>query len=633
MATADLATELMESLTPIAYSKRITALINETAMSSKTLQTLKTNFKGMYEFSSDVFRARNGTPKPTGMLELFGKYSGEEPNDIRKDMIKYVDKYKEEIGEICKDALTYKSLSLRAWISKMRLRKSVCDEIALYVLCKLYSRHALIYTTKGYWSTIGESELTGLTGLEIEKKCDLSMIYTEKGLVLCTAVKEPGDEKDTDKLKSNGKTIINKTERRTKSIQGLLKEKQDKEKEKSNKVSAKLSVEHILPDSDRMHNTRLTTPLRRRQNFREKRPSCTNKNYSDNLDTHHLDSSPTKRSRRRNIPKTLREPSSTRITAQMMITRGELQRSVSPDYTCKLIGTVIKDEKETKHKVKVEEDLSRNTRRSNRSWPTEARLVHVDRTPCSEECMKNHPDDDEPPPTVNKNIKETYGSTNKELQAVPATSTIKETKTTKQLNPDSITVNNSEQTNQEELCGVPDSTATETQTSANQENSNTVEAELKTHDDPTITDDVALPKISTSKENTPGDTNIDLQEDLNAETVTQPNTEVLEELSEFSNILNLDDVLLNVELPIMGTTTPVERNVDPAMDLEIAMENARFLDANPLPGQSSTSSSVPVRSQKNYQSSTCHPRTTAKSGTADNTHTKDTRTQSPRGTV
>ena len=260
MATADLATELMESLTPITYSEQITALMDETAMSSKTLQTLKTNFKEMYEFSSDMFRARNGTPKPTGMLDLFGKYSGEESNDIRKDMIKYVENNKETVGGICKDALTHKSMSSNAWLVKMRLRKSVCDEIALYVLCKLYSHHSLIYTTKGYWSTIGESELTGLTGLEIERKCDLSMIYTEKGLVLCTAIKQTGEDEEsgeTTKKKDNTKM----TQRRTKSIQGLLKEKQDKEKEKANKVSAKLSVEHILPDSDRMHNTRLTTPL------------------------------------------------------------------------------------------------------------------------------------------------------------------------------------------------------------------------------------------------------------------------------------------------------------------------------------------------------------------------------------
>ena len=112
-----------------------------------------------------------------------------------------------------------------------------------------------------------------------------------------------------------------------------------------------------------------------------------------------------------------------------MITRGELQRSVSPDYTCRLIGTVVKDEKETKPKVKEEEDQTRNTRHSNRSWPTDARLVHVDRTPCSETCMRTHPDDDDLPTMANKITKITDEMTMKKLQGVPITTESKESET------------------------------------------------------------------------------------------------------------------------------------------------------------------------------------------------------------
>ena len=350
-------------------------------MNNKIVLTLKTAFKGKYEFSSEVFCARNGTPKPTGMLELFAQYSGDEPNDIRKDMISFVRDTNNRIAEICKDALAYKLMSFNTWVSKMSLKKSVCDEIALYVLCKLYSRHAIIYTTKGYWTTISDS---GLTGAEIEKKCDLVPNYTEKGLVLCKKIM---DGNDADDEPPDGTPNNSKGKRKTKSIHSLLKEYEEKEKEKANKVSAKLSVNHILPDNDKSHNTRSSTPLRRRQNFREKRPTCSNKNYSDNLDTYHLDSPPSKRSKQRNVAKSLREPSVNRITAQTMITRGELQCSVSPKFTRKLIRTVIKEEGETKPIIKKEEDLSRNTRRTNKSWPIDAKLVHVDRTPCSEECM------------------------------------------------------------------------------------------------------------------------------------------------------------------------------------------------------------------------------------------------------
>ena len=88
-----------------------------------------------------------------------------------------------------------------------------------------------------------------------------------------------------------------------------------------------------------------------------------NRNYLDNLDTYHLDSPPSKKSKCRSVSKSLREPSTDRISAQTMITRGELQRGVSPKFTRKLIGTVIKEEKETKPKIKdeEEEDQNRNT--------------------------------------------------------------------------------------------------------------------------------------------------------------------------------------------------------------------------------------------------------------------------------
>ena len=193
MAAVNLATELMETLTPDPYNEHVSALMTESAMSSKVMQTLKTTLKGKYKFNSDVFRARNGMPKPTGMLDLFGQYSGDEANDIRKEMIKFARENKATLMVACKDALTYKEMSFDAWITKLSLRKSVCDEIALYVLCKLYSRHAIVYTAKNIWTTLKH---TGLTGSEIERKCDLMLYHTEKGLVLCKKLTDSGEDED-----------------------------------------------------------------------------------------------------------------------------------------------------------------------------------------------------------------------------------------------------------------------------------------------------------------------------------------------------------------------------------------------------------------------------------------------------
>ena len=163
-ASTSLATELMETLTP------------------EVMQSIKTALKDKYEFNSEIFRARNGTPKPTGMLDLFGKYSGDDADTVRKEMINYARENKDSLSVTCKESLDYQRMSLNAWITKHSLKKSICDEIALNVLCRLYSRHAIVYTTNKAWTTLHHE---GMAGSEIEKRCDLVLNHTKKGLVLC----------------------------------------------------------------------------------------------------------------------------------------------------------------------------------------------------------------------------------------------------------------------------------------------------------------------------------------------------------------------------------------------------------------------------------------------------------------
>ena len=61
----------------------------------------------------------------------------------------------------------------------------------------------------------------------------------------------------------------------------------------------------------------------------------------------------------------------------------------SPNTRAKLIGTAIKIETAVKKEDEVKKEPIVNTRRSDRLWPKSARLVHLDRTPCSEECIAN----------------------------------------------------------------------------------------------------------------------------------------------------------------------------------------------------------------------------------------------------
>ena len=396
----------------------------------------------------------------------------------------------------------------------------------------------------------------------------------------------------------------------------MLKETEDREKERLNKVSAKLNIENILPDTDRSHNTRRTTPLRRHHNEREQRLSSENFNYSDNLDEHHLDSPPNKKSKRKNTPRTLREPSVLRQNAQRIITRGELQCSVSPEFTRKLIGTYVKvkdeNEEKSKLKLKIKEEeeciMSQvNTRGKDKSWPKDARLVHVDRTPCSQECMKTHSDDDNVEPVPNKKSSKTYGKPSTVIQrTLTGVPDGRPTKTTFTDGQQESADTNIEDTGSDNITdkplpavpktvqseeGTEDSVVTNCSVEKTQSDEPTGSAALDR--DPSIenpemntnmsVDEPALPDIGKS---TPGKTSpskIDLECELSAKNVNQIDTEILEELSEFSNLLNLDED--NEELPLVNTSNSVP---DSAMDLEIVMENTKFLENHPMvPGKPS----------------------------------------------
>ena len=402
-----------------------------------------------------------------------------------------------------------------------------------------------------------------------------------------------------------------KNKRKTGSIYAVLKETEDREKEKLNKVSAKLNVENILPDNERSHNTRRTTPLRKRHNEREKRLSCENFNYSDNIDEYHLDSPPNKRSKKKNTARTLREPSILRQNAQKMITRGELQRSVSPEFTRKLIGTcvTIKDEKEEKSALKIkikEEEESRmnqvNTRGKDRSWPKDAKLVHIDRTPCSQECMKTHSDDDNVDPVLNKISSKTYGKaasvTQESLPGVPDNGSAKNTSTEEQHSQQESTDANvddvsSDLPSNKSLSAVPKTDQNEKGIDASTVSCaekvltdemavNAAPVRDKVIEDPEIStntsvDDRALPNIEKTTPEIISPSRINLDCELSAESVNQIDTEILEELSEFSNLLNINDD--NMELPLVNINNLLP---DSALDLEIEMDNTKFLNEHPI---------------------------------------------------
>ena len=65
--------------------------------------------------------------------------------------------------------------SLTGWLMTMRNAKYAGDELTLYALCRLYHRHAVVYTMAGLWTTVKDGVL--LNEFELMEKCDIKLLH------------------------------------------------------------------------------------------------------------------------------------------------------------------------------------------------------------------------------------------------------------------------------------------------------------------------------------------------------------------------------------------------------------------------------------------------------------------------
>ena len=138
-------------------------------------------------FSLDTKRWLDGSfMNPNALFELFGVYSGETGMQVRKLMLKYLGITKKcgaEDSNILKNAwiaLHMQNKTAREWADDMFNRENPGDEIALYVLCKMYRRHCVVITSSKCWTTL-EIDVS-LPESILYDLCDIKLLYIEPGV-------------------------------------------------------------------------------------------------------------------------------------------------------------------------------------------------------------------------------------------------------------------------------------------------------------------------------------------------------------------------------------------------------------------------------------------------------------------
>ena len=112
---------------------------------------------------------------PSGLFELFGLYSNQGADDVRDCLMGWIlDNYRSTQSWL-RMALEHKNLTLDVWMENMRNPLTHGDDIALYLLCRMYDKHAYVHTARYGWSTLP---------LKINKDLDVLLPKCDMELVL-----------------------------------------------------------------------------------------------------------------------------------------------------------------------------------------------------------------------------------------------------------------------------------------------------------------------------------------------------------------------------------------------------------------------------------------------------------------
>ena len=110
---------------------------------------------------------------PNGLFELFSNYSSQSADEVRDCLMGWIYNNFNKVKAWLHMALEHKKLSISDWIENMRNPASHSDDIALYLVCRMYDKHTYVHTAHYGWSTLLYKINTPIA--EIMAKCDIEL--------------------------------------------------------------------------------------------------------------------------------------------------------------------------------------------------------------------------------------------------------------------------------------------------------------------------------------------------------------------------------------------------------------------------------------------------------------------------
>ena len=147
-------------------------------MTTKDLRDFRKSTNNRYIVETSRFYSRKGKTIPEGIYGLFGEFCESNADETRERLVSWANERREEISEAGTVILKHDDKDYSWWILTMTHKKNPVDELALWCLCKMTYRHAVVYTLDHTWTTLKNKNMTVE---EINKVCDLHFAYMGYG--------------------------------------------------------------------------------------------------------------------------------------------------------------------------------------------------------------------------------------------------------------------------------------------------------------------------------------------------------------------------------------------------------------------------------------------------------------------
>ena len=177
MVTRTMASELLSLVSPFNYCMLIPCLSADDFIPIRMFQRSQLGKIFNIDRSNCL---HNGEVNNLHLFELFGAYSDEDTESVRSDTLECINTGREVYELVGQIFFAWREWNLMDWALTACSSYYYGDELLLFVLCRLFHRHALVICREINWSTL---EPEGPMNTEqLLDACDLHLIYLRPGI-------------------------------------------------------------------------------------------------------------------------------------------------------------------------------------------------------------------------------------------------------------------------------------------------------------------------------------------------------------------------------------------------------------------------------------------------------------------